>query len=605
MSDKLKEALQKARAANLKPPPKLTVSEWADTERRLSAEASAEPGQWRTSRAPYQKGVMDALNDKSIETIVVMSSAQVGKTEYLLNAIGYYVHHDPSPMLLLQPTLQMAETFSKDRLAPMIRDTPALTGKIKDPRARDSGNTLLKKNFPGGHITMAGANSPASLASRPVRIVLCDEVDRYPPSAGSEGDPVNLAKKRTTTFYNRKIMLTSTPTIKGVSRIEMAYEESDQRRYHVPCPECGTKQHLKWSGLQFDREDLDKEPVYVCEDCGAVIEESHKPKMLRDGEWIAGNESSRIAGFHLNELYSPWRRWREIVTDFMEAKHNPEALKTWVNTSLGETWEEAGEQGDPVGLMTYAENYDSTTPLEEILMVTAGADVQKDRVEMQTVGWGMNGIPYIIDHQVFYGNPMEQTVWMEVDQHLKRDHCGKKIAQAFIDSGYLTEYVYKFTKQRHGRRIFPCKGEAGIKEIVAKPRQAGAQRAMLVKVGIDGVKRSLMTMLKSPKEMIHFSNTLDEEFFRQLTAEKMIVKKIKGFDRIEFVKTRDRNEALDCFVYAYAAMIGLNPDWNALQNRAIEATKPAEDELETVNIPAHHRPKPAPTRRKGGFVKRF
>ena len=211
------------------PPPELKVSDWSDQERRLSPEASAEPGQWLTSRAEYQRGIMDAFSDPNIEMVVIMSSAQVGKTEILNNVIGYHVSQDPSPMLVVQPTLDMAQTWSKDRLAPMLRDTPILQGLVKDPRARDSGNTTLHKIFPGGHITSCGANSPSSLASRPVRIVLCDEVDRYPVSAGSEGDPVSLARKRATTFWNRKIGLFSTPTNKGNSRIESAFEESDKR----------------------------------------------------------------------------------------------------------------------------------------------------------------------------------------------------------------------------------------------------------------------------------------------------------------------------------------------------------------------------------------
>jgi phage terminase large subunit GpA-like protein len=221
-----------------KPPPDLKVSDWADQDRKLSPEASAEPGQWITSRAEYQRGIMDAFSDPAVEMVVVMSSAQVGKTEILNNVIGFHVAQDPSPMLVVQPTLDMAQTWSKDRLAPMLRDTPQLQGLVKDPRARDSGNTTLHKIFPGGHITACGANSPSSLASRPVRIVLCDEVDRYPVSAGSEGDPVSLARKRASTFWNRRIGLFSTPTNKGNSRIEAAFEESDKRFYFVPCPHC-------------------------------------------------------------------------------------------------------------------------------------------------------------------------------------------------------------------------------------------------------------------------------------------------------------------------------------------------------------------------------
>lgn len=217
------------------PPPNLKISQWADQYRQLSNEASAEPGRWKTDRAAYQREIMDTMGDPSVDTVVIMSSAQIGKTEIVNNAVGYHIHLDPAPILLLQPTLEMAEAWSKDRFAPMLRDTPSLRGLVRDPRARDSGNTLLHKRFPGGHITMAGANSPASLASRPIRLVLCDEVDRYPASAGAEGDPVSLARKRSTTFWNRKLLLTSTPTIKGASRIEAAFEQSDQRRYHVAC----------------------------------------------------------------------------------------------------------------------------------------------------------------------------------------------------------------------------------------------------------------------------------------------------------------------------------------------------------------------------------
>jgi phage terminase large subunit GpA-like protein len=235
----LRKALAAQRRTNLKPPPKLTVSEWADEYRRLSPEASAEPGRWFTARAEYQRGIMDAVSDPAVETVVVMSSAQVGKTEIVNNIVGYHVHQDPAPILVLQPTVEMAQTWSKDRLAPMLRDTPALRGRVKAPRSKNSQNTLLHKVFPGGHITMTGSNAPASLASRPIRIVLCDEVDRYPPSAGTEGDPVSLARKRSTTFWNRKIILTSTPTAAGMSRIEAEFEQSDKRHFHVPCPHCG------------------------------------------------------------------------------------------------------------------------------------------------------------------------------------------------------------------------------------------------------------------------------------------------------------------------------------------------------------------------------
>ena len=362
MATELLESVAATAATVWAPPPTLTVSEWADEYRMLPKEASSEPGRWRTDRAPYQRGIMDAVNDPTIREIVAMTSAQVGKTEILLNVIGYFISQDPSSILVLQPTLDMAEAFSKDRLATMARDTPALSGKIAEPRARDSGNTLLHKKFPGGQITMAGANSPASLAMRPIRIVLCDEVDRYPVSAGSEGDPVNLAKKRANNFWNRRVVLTSTPTIKGLSRIESAYLASDQRRYHVPCPHCGEYQTLQWSGVKWD----DGHPEtarYNCKHCGERIDGSEKVGMLMRGRWVAEKPFTGIAGFHLNELYSPWRTWAEVARDFLEAKHaGTEQLKTWVNTSLGESWEEAGDSIEDIALIARLEDYPDRLP---------------------------------------------------------------------------------------------------------------------------------------------------------------------------------------------------------------------------------------------------
>ena len=274
---------------------------------------------------------MDSINDPGVHTVVVMSSAQVGKTEILNNIVGYHIHQDPAPILCVQPTVEMGKTWSKDRLAPMLRDTPALRGRVKDARSRDAGNTTQHKQFPGGHITIAGANSAAGLASRPIRVVLLDEVDRYPPSAGSEGDPVRLATKRTTTFWNRKILLTSTPTIKGLSRIELAFESSDKRRFWVPCPHCGEFQVLAWSGVKFA-------PLgYQCAGCQGLWTDTQRWWAVARGEWRAEGESKGVAGFHLNELYSPWVTTAEMVESFLEAKKSPETLKTWVKTTLGET----------------------------------------------------------------------------------------------------------------------------------------------------------------------------------------------------------------------------------------------------------------------------
>ena len=375
----------------LKPPPDLKLSEWADQYRRLSSEASAEPGRWRTEKAPYQKEIMDAITDITIKKVVVMSAAQVGKTDaVILNPIGYYIHYDPSPMMVLQPTIQMAESFSKERLSPMLRDTPVLSERVND-KSRNSGNTILQKIFPGGHVTMVGANSPASLASRPIRILLADEIDRYPATAGTEGDPLLLAAKRLTTFWNKKEVNVSTPGNKETSRIAVEYEHSSRGEWNTPCPCCGELQPLKWGNVDFDKDDL-SEIRYVCEKCGVISNEIEWKVHFKEGCFIHEDPENPVKGFHLNTLASTLATWREVVEKFLKAneekkKGNIELLKTWTNTELGETWEEDGEQMDEETLLKRRERYNCEVP-EEVLYLTAGVDTQDDRFEIEVVGWG-------------------------------------------------------------------------------------------------------------------------------------------------------------------------------------------------------------------------
>lgn len=539
------------------PPPTLTVSQWADLYRRLSPEASAEPGQWRTDRAPYLRGVMDAVSDPSVETVVVMSSAQVGKTEVISNVIGYHVHQDPSPILAVMPTLELAEAYSKDRLAPMVRDTAALAALIADARSRDSGNTLLHKRFPGGHITLAGSNSPASLASRPVRLVLCDEVDRFPVSAGTEGDPVNLARKRATTFWNRKFILTSTPTIKGASRIEAAFEASDQRRYHVPCPHCEALQPLAWKQLRWPQ-DNPGAARYVCVECGAEIDHARKLWMLERGDWVAEAPFRGTAGFHLSELYSPWRSWGQMAQDFLDAKRLPETLKTWINTALGEPWEEDGEAVDDTGLLARREAYTLEEPPPGLRVVVAGVDVQADRLETTFVGAAGEEL-WVLGHLVLWGSPTEALVWRDLDAALSARYGPYAVAGAAIDSGgHHTSQVYAFARQRVARRVYAVKGVAGMgRPLASRGSKVGREQARLFMVGVDTAKELLMGRLKVAEPgpgYIHFAGDLDEEWFAQLAAEKAVRRSVKGQMRIEWVKQRPRNEALDCVVYALAAL---------------------------------------------------
>jgi len=545
----------------LTPPPRLTISQWADRYRRLSPESSAEPGQFRTSRAEYQRGIMDAVTDPAVERVVLMTSAQIGKTAMLENAIGFYISQDPAPILVLMPTLEMAQAFSKDRLATMLRDTPVLKGLVQDPRARDSGNTMLHKTFPGGHITLTGANSAANLASRPIRIVLCDEVDRYPASAGTEGDPVHLATKRTATFWNRKIILTSTPTIKGLSRIEHAFEASDQRRFYVPCPECGEHQILKWASLRWD-EGRPETAHYVCEHCGAIIEERHKTAMLMAGQWRAEAPFAGTAGFALNELYSPWRRWADIAVDFLLAKQGgTEMLQVWVNTSLGESWEDQGDAIEATGLIARLEEYDrDSIPLAAI---TAGVDVQKDRIEASVVAWGAGQEAWLLEHAVLPGDTARPEVWQDLDQ-LLADHAPHAVA---VDSGFNASMVYAFCERR--RFAYAVKGASGFDRPVVEDATKRAKRlrnrrrvggSPVQIIGVDTAKVQVQSRLRlvSPGPgYIHFSEAAgcDEEYFAQITAEKLVTKYRMGRATQEWVQQRPRNEALDALVYALAALL--------------------------------------------------
>lgn len=572
----LTKKIRQTIASATKPPPKLTISQWADQYRRLSAEASAEAGVWDTTRAEYQRGIMDAINDPTVREVVVMTSAQIGKTELLNNIVGYHISQDPSPILVVQPTLDMAQTWSKDRLAPMLRDTPALQGLVKDPRARDSGNTTLHKVFPGGHITACGANSPSSLASRPIRVVLMDEVDRYPVSAGSEGDPVLLAKKRATTFWNRKIVLVSTPTNKGASRIENAFEESDQRHFYVTCPHCEAKQTMKWSHVKWE-EDKPETAVYICEDCGVEWDEADRLRAVRGGYWKAHEDFKGVAGFTMSTLYSPWATLADGVRDFLEAKKQPATLRVWVNTYLGESWEEANEALDDHDLAQQREDWDALP--REVLILTAGVDVQDDRLEVEVVGWGLAEESWSVHYQIIYGDPASPKVWEELDTVLARkwEHeSGKELipSATCVDSGgHHTQAVYRYCKTREGKRVFAIKGVGGDgRPLVGRPSKNNIGKVMLFPVGVDTAKHLLFShfRIKEPGAgYCHFPSDRDDEYFKQLTAEKIATRYHKGFAKREFVKTRARNEALDVRVYAMAALTLLNVNLKALHQKAM------------------------------------
>jgi phage terminase large subunit GpA-like protein len=563
-----------------RPPPRMTVSEWANERRYLSAEASSNPGKYSSDMTPYAVEWMDSVNDPTASGTILMVASQLGKTEVLNNVVGYFMDIEPAPILMVQPTIDLAESWSKERLAPMIRDTPALRDKVSDPRSRDSGNTLLHKIFPGGNIAMAGANAPSGLASRPRRVVLLDEEDRFPTSAGSEGDPASLAIRRTETFWNPVIFETSTPTVKGISRIEARFEESDQRRLWCPCPKCGGYQTLKWAQIRYDPEGDGSDAVYVCDRCEAPISDDDRRMMVRRGEWRPEFPERTLRGYHLNGLASLFRhkrgyknRLHQMVADHISAKRKgKEVLRTWVNTFLAETWEDEGESVAWEPLMQRRENWGDFPP--GALLVTAGIDIQGDRIEMEFVGWGPGEESWSIDYVVIMGDFNRPEVQAELDQQLDRtwEHPNgtiMRVTAALVDSGHKSRSVYDYTKKRERRKIYACKGRGGPSvPLLSRPTRQGKARAALFSVGTDTAKEIIYSRLQSADlgpGYMHFPSNRDETWFRQLTAETKVTRYKNGVPYSRFENpSKARNEALDIRVYALAALQLLNVNWERL-----------------------------------------
>lgn len=577
------------------PPPKLKISDWADNFRQIPREASSEPGSWNTNRAPYQREMMNASCSALTERVVMMTAAQIGKTEILLNTLGYYVDKEPSPILMINPTKEMSEVFSRDRLAPMIRDTPCLACKIADTKSRTSGNTLSHKAFPGGQIELVGANSPAGLASRPIRILLCDEVDRYPQSAGTEGDPLNLAMKRTQNFWNRKIILVSTPTLKGVSRIEKAYENSSREEFLIPCPECKSLQAITWSNIEYKNH---SEPILKCEHCGKNFSRREWLKNMTAGQWHAENPESKIRGFHINAFYSPWASWESLCESFEEAKNiGEDAVKVWHNTVLGLPYEFTSWAVEVSELEDSAENYEAELP-DGVLCLTAGVDVQDNRLEIEIVGWGLRYESWGIEYKVIYGSPGAPDVWNELDEYLSRtwkflDGSELGLSCVCIDSaGHFTDEVYKFVKPRKERRIFAIVGRGmfGMPH-VSKPSYNNRYRVALFTLGVTTLKSLLFSRLNAkPGEAgyCHFPagerRGYSRKYFDGLMSENMKLERKNGQNKVVWEKRSKhaRNEPLDCRVYAMGALSIYNPDMKRLSLKKDRANMQVKEPLKKL-----------------------
>jgi len=625
-------------AAGIEPPPRLSVTAWADAHRRLPTKGAGEPGPWRTTRVPYSAEIMECLSaEHPAKRVVFMKSVQSAGTEIGNNWVGWFIDTQKAPMMVVQPTLDMAERWSKQRLASMIEDAPTLRAKIAPARARDSGNTTLLKEWPGGVMVISGANSGASLRSMPARYLFLDEVDAYPAELEGEGDPISLAEARTTTFPRRKVFLVSTPTIESLSRINKEWLASDQRRYHVPCPHCGHEQHLVWDNLRWPKGQPEL-AVYHCADCGVGIEEHHKTAMLAAGRWVATHPERAVAGFHINGLYTPiglGYTWAELAALWLDSVKGPARIKTFVNLRLGEVVADPNEKLSEDDLAARASDYDPRTIPPGCLLLTAGIDVQKDRFAILVIGHGRAGQQWVIDYNELPADPTTDAGWEALDAFLAPPFINSrglpmKISMAAIDSGYLTDHVLAYTRLRRGRVIAVKGASSPGKPIINRPSKLDVTvRGRTIKhgaegwlVGADTAKHVLFAVLtadgKRPLEadrMIRFPQGLDASFYSQLAAE------VWDPNRRKWVKVRPRNEALDTWCYALAAAhhpslrvhVWREPQWARLE----AALEPASGDLfaqpaaavavdtekaqKTESAPPPRRIKPA-----GGFsVKRW
>lgn len=615
--------IERAWREGLTPDPLLSVSEWSDRHRMLSSKASAEPGRWRTSRTPYLKAIMDCLSPTSpVERVAFMKAAQLGATEMGNNWIGYVIHHAPGPMMAVSPTVEMAKRNSKQRIDPLIEESPVLAELIAPARSRDAGNTILAKEFRGGVLVMTGANSAVGLRSMPVRYLFLDEVDGYPLDVDGEGDAISLAEARTRTFARRKIFIVSTPTISGVSAIEREYEASDQRRYFLPCPHCAHRQWLRFEQLRWEK-GAPETAAYICESCEEAIVEHHKTWMLEHGEWraLAPDNGSKTAGFHLSSLYSPvgWRSWPDIAAAWERAVNKESgsgaAIKTFKNTELGETWVEEGEAPDWQRIVERREDYRLGSIPPGGLLLVGGADVQKDRIEASIWAFGRGKESWLVEHRVLMGDTARDAVWKQLADLIAENwtHASGAelpLARFALDTGFATQEAYTFVRACRDPRVMAVKGVPRGAALIGTPTAVDISKGgkklrrgiKVFSVAVGIAKLELYNNLRKsadvaedgitatyPAGFIHLPH-VDAEFIQQLCAEQLITRRDRnGFPIREWQKMRERNEALDCYVYARAAASATGLDrfderhWRELERQLGMADPPEPSATATTD----------------------
>lgn len=590
---RLNKAMRKA-LVGMTPPDDLTVSQWAEAKRRLSAESAAEPGPWRTERTPYLREPMDAFTDPKVRHIVMVAASQVGKSEFLNNCIGYIIDEDPGSILFVHPTTIDAQEYSKLRIAPMLRDSPALRQKIAAPKSRDSHNTILQKAYPGGILTMCGSTEAHALASKPIRYVFGDERDRWAMSAGNEGDPWDLAMARQTTFYNAKAVEVSTTTIKNASAIESAYYTGTMERWNSKCPNCGEYHEIRWSDIRFEHEEIIVahkktfkvgKVYYVCPGCGCISSEAQMKRA--PAKWIAENPEAYAQGtrsFWLNAFVSQWASWESIVLKYLNAIGSTKKMQVVYNTCFGEPWEDRGDIEDEDSLLARREDYgkdDNGEPVElpqGVLVLTAGVDTQDDRMEYEIVGHGHFGETWGIEKGIVMGRPDDDSTWNKLDEMVFdrvlrfQNGVGLRVSMSFVDEGgHFTQDVRLQCRARIGKKVFCIKGMPGQdKPYTAPPkkqkiivRQIAVGTCWQYQIGVDSGKEIIMDNLRVQTpgaKYCHFPKRDDygSAYFTGLLSETKVYdpnkkqpwswKKIPG---------HERNEPLDCRNYANAAFRAL------------------------------------------------
>lgn len=601
------------------PPPDLTVSEFCDAELIVTTGPLAGT-HWQTDFAPYQRGPLDAFSEPGIEYVVVRSSAQVGKSSIAVAHVAYHIAHDPCPILIVEPTVDpMAKDFATNRLDPVIAASPILKDAVSKKRAKDSTNTTLHKTFRGGALSIGGANSASSLAARSIRLLVLDEIDRYPPELPGEGSTINIALKRTAAYRGRRrILMLSTPTLKNAP-IDAWFKRGDQRRFYVPCPGCQHFHALEWRNVRWTDADPGTARLH-CPSCDHAIDDAERVSILNLGEWRAeapNPQNPAIASFHLWEAYSPFSSLREIVGSFLAARQAQKAgdraeMHTWQNTTLGEPIEkEQGEGVEAHALMRRREAYAAAVPAGAALL-TLGVDTQDDRLEGLVVAWGPGEESWLVDRIRITGDTSQPGPWSQLDEVLARTYqheSGQRLpvyATCIDTAGHRTREAYRYVLghlRLAQRRVWAIIGRAGQRPIVSSPspRTWGEnQRPVdLYTIGVDAAKSLIVARLgldtaPTPAEgapepaaptghsipgFVHLPDVewADEELAEQLTSERLVTRWSKGVPVQEWKQVRARNEMLDCSVYALAALRLARVDLSLMASRlaAVSAGDPA------------------------------